>query len=116
MSAIDKEINISGKVKSFDMDYFGRREAIGIIEGGYKIHFHSDGIGYYTLFDLYKNGEKILSYKIPTHAKWEYFHLLRGKLKARFFVWGSDRQGRLHELILPHDTGKLCTIKNLSGK
>jgi hypothetical protein len=116
MSVTDKEIIISGKVKTFDMDYFGRKEAIATIEGGYRIHFHSDGIGYYTLFDLYKKGERIFSYKIPTHAKWEYFHLLRGKLKARFYVRGSDHQGRLHELILPHDVGKLCTIKNLSGE
>ena len=111
-------MELTGKIETFDMDYFDRKEIICDIEGNYRVHlYHDKRIGR-DVFDLYNglNHGPIFSKVIQYGLREEYIHFLRGKVKVRFYVPVKGQCGlcNLHEMILPHDIGKKVVIRDLS--
>lgn len=108
-------MNITGKIATFHMDYFGKHEAIATLDNGYKIHMwheEKDRFSYWDNCDIFKGEERIFSTRIFPGQKREWIHILAGKIKVRFWVNCGDHK-ELNEMVVPHDVGKLCTIKRM---
>jgi hypothetical protein len=110
-------MELSGKIQSFDMDYFGRQELICDIEGNYRIHLYHDKTRGSDVFDLYNglNHGPIFT-RCFYGQKYEFIHLLSGRVKVRFYVLHDETSYHLHEMILPHNIGQKVTIKDLTRK
>jgi len=109
-------INISSPVKSFDMDYFGKHCAEATLEDGHRIYVgqSKEKKDWQEIQIWDKENTLVFNRLIYTNTKHEWIHLLAGRLKIHFYVdhWGSNCS-HMHEMIIPHDVGKMCTVRRL---
>lgn len=103
---------IEGKIKFFEMDYFGSKQAFAELTTGWSIHlYHNDRNGC-THIDLYRGNDIVVSRDIPPNWKYEYVHLCRGYLKVKFLAFFPEiNRGLYYLATIPHDVGKKCTVK-----
>ena len=101
-------ITVNGKIKYFDMDYFGSHQCIAEISTGETIHCYHNGSA--DVIDIYKKNDIVVHRVIPD-SKHEYIHLCRGYLKVKFRVLDQDLNVFRYLLAtIPHDIGKTCTV------
>jgi hypothetical protein len=107
-------IKISSPIKTFTMDYFGKHCAEATLEDGHKIYVGESTTkkGWQTIQIWDANNTLVVVRDIYVTSRHEWIHLLAGRLKIHFYVYG-DLIGHLHEMIIPHDVGKMCTVKRL---
>ena len=105
-------IHISSPIKTFTMDYFGKHCAEATLEDGHKIFIDGAKTGYQEIQIWDKENTLVFNRLIYTNTKHEWVHLLAGKLKIHFYVYETT-VGHMHEMIIPHEVGKLCTVGRL---
>ena len=107
-------INISSPVKSFDMDYFGKHCAEATLEDGHRIYVgqSKEKKDWQEIQIWDKENTLVFNRLIYTNTKPEWIHLLAGRLKIHFYVYETT-VGHMHEMIIPHDVGKICTVRRL---
>ena len=97
------------------MDYFGAQEAHASFYSGHKIRMYHVKDTILDRIEVYNPaGDLEYTRDIINGSRHEWIHLLSGRIKSRFFVLMGDHY-ELHEVIIPHDTGKKCSIRNLTG-
>jgi len=111
------QIMIQGKVKYFDMDYFGSHQAIAELDNGYTIHMHYEGGSYYErgseFVDIYKGNDIIYRRRIPNYygsRQREYIHFCRGYIRVKCLEY-IENAGYYVDIKIPHDVGKTCKVK-----
>jgi hypothetical protein len=99
---------IRGKIKYFDMDYFGSHQMIAELDTGDTIHAYHNGNA--DVIDIYK-GNEISHHRVIPDSKSEYVHLCRGYLKIKFRVLIPEKNHYEYLLAtIPYDVGKTCTV------
>ena len=103
-------IRISSPIKTFTMDYFGKHCAEATLEDGHKIYVGQckEKKDWQEIQIWDKENTLIFNRLIYTNTKHEWVHLLAGRLKIHFYV-----NTHMHEMIIPHDVGKMCTVGRL---
>ena len=103
-------IHISSPIKTFEMDYFGKHCAEATLEDGHKIYVgkSKEKKDWQTIQIWDKENTLVVIRDIYVTSKYEWIHLLAGRLKIHFYVGNH-----LHEMIIPHDIGKMCIVRRL---
>src|SRR5574343_378352 len=106
---------ITGRVKYFDMDYFGSKQAIAELDNGYTIHmYHERGNG---RIDIYHGNDIIYRRRIPDYygsRQREYIHFCRGYIRVKCLEY-IENTGYYVDIKIPHDVGKTCKVKGERG-
>ena len=107
-------IHISSPIKTFTMDYFGKHCAEATLEDGHRIYVgkHKEKRDWQTVQIWDVNDTLVAVRDIYATSRHEWIHLLAGRLKIHFYVYETT-VGHMHEMIIPHDVGKMCIVRRL---
>lgn len=104
-------LNIETKIQSFEMDYFGTHQMSARTTSGHLIKMGCLKSENFQSIQIFAPaGDLLVSRDISNGSKHEWIHLLKGKIRARFYYY-INNTGYRHEINVPHIPGELCTVK-----
>jgi hypothetical protein len=111
-----KHLSISSPVVEFEMDYFGRKEAVAHLADGHKIHLFHNAELHCDVVEIF-HGETLLQTTVIPRPETRYkkIRFLAGKIRVLFLrkIPEDEWTNRLipYEAVIPHDVGKIATVK-----
>jgi hypothetical protein len=78
------------------------------LEDGHKIYIKKPRTGYQEIQIWDKENTLVCNRLVFENAKHDWVHIVAGKLTAHFYV-----NTNLHEMVIPCDIGKMCTVGRL---
>jgi hypothetical protein len=111
-----EHLSISSPVVEFEMDYFGRNEAVAHLADGHRIHlFHNTEL-YRDVVEIFHGETLLQTTVIPRpETRYEKIRFLAGKIRVLFLRKIPEDEWTIrlipYEIVIPHDVGKIATVK-----